>query len=185
MAVKGKLLNNPVTGQSIKFIQTSGDTRGELLEMETVYYAKSTEPVEHYHPYQAEDFLVEEGELRVKLNGEVYTLKAGDKLHLPANTTHAMWNSSNRKAVVNWQVRPAMDTEYMFETTWGLAAEGKVNKKGMPNILQIALTVGKFSDVFRMVKPSYTAQKIIFGILTPFAYLAGYRPTYSKYISKG
>jgi quercetin dioxygenase-like cupin family protein len=132
MAVKGKVLNNPVTGQSIKFIQTSADTHGELLEVETVYNAKSTEPVEHYHPYQTEDFVILEGEVRVKLNGEINTLKAGDTLHIPANTTHAMWNSGTKKAVVNWQIRPAMNTEYMFETTWGLAADGKVNKKGMP-----------------------------------------------------
>ncbi|WP_205780557.1 hypothetical protein [Mucilaginibacter limnophilus] len=70
----------------------------------------------------------------------------------------------------------------MFETTWGLAADGKVNKNGMPNILQVALTLSKYSDIFRTVKPSYVTQKIVFGILSPIAYLLGYRATYKKYI---
>ncbi|RYZ96744.1 MAG: cupin domain-containing protein [Sphingobacteriaceae bacterium] len=184
MAYKGKALVNPVTGQSIKFLQTRSDTGGQLLEMETTYNARSTEPLAHYHPYQDEDFKVLDGEVRVKLNGEIITLKAGYTLNIPANQTHAMWNDSDKKAVVNWQVRPAMNTEYLFETTWGLAADGKVNKKGMPNILQLALTINKYSDVFRTIKPPLVVQKIMFGVLTPVAYLLGYRPTYKKYIYK-
>ncbi|GAA4319936.1 hypothetical protein GCM10023149_18930 [Mucilaginibacter gynuensis] len=182
MAYSGKILKNPVTGQHIKFIQTYNDTQGKLLEMESTYHARSTEPPEHYHPYQSEDFEVLEGELRVRIDGEIRTLKPGDTLHIPPNKVHAMWNDNSTKAVINWQVRPAMQTEYLFETTWGLAADGKVNDKGMPNILQLALTVNKFSDVFRLIKPPYLVQKIGFGVLTPFAYLLGYKPTYKKYI---
>lgn len=182
MAYKGKILINPITGQNLKFLQTAKDTDGQLLEMESTFKAGSQQPIEHYHPYQNEDFKVLEGELLVKLGNELRTIKAGDTLHIPANQPHAMWNASNANAVVNWQVRPAMDTEYMFETTWGLAADGKVNKKGMPNILQVALTLRKFSGIFRTVKPSYNAQKFVFGILSPIAYLLGYRATYKKYI---
>ncbi|RYD88195.1 MAG: cupin domain-containing protein, partial [Sphingobacteriales bacterium] len=112
MAYKGKIITNPITGQSIKFIQTNGDTGGALLEMETTYNVRSLEPIEHYHPYQDEDFVVLEGEVRVKVNGEVLTLEAGTTLHIPAYQSHALWNDGNTKAVVNWQVRPAMTTEY-------------------------------------------------------------------------
>ncbi|RYY35654.1 MAG: cupin domain-containing protein [Sphingobacteriaceae bacterium] len=182
MAYKDKVLINPVTGQNIKFIQTRNDTNGLLLEMETTYKAGSQIPLEHYHPHQHEDFKVLDGEIYVKLDGELRVLKTGDTLHIPANSVHAMWNPGATKAVVNWQVRPALDTEYMLETTWGLAADGKVNKKGMPHILQVALTLRKFSETFRSVKPSYTVQKVVFAILTPVAYLLGYRPVYKKYI---
>ncbi|WP_205780556.1 cupin domain-containing protein [Mucilaginibacter limnophilus] len=111
MACKGKLLINPVTGQNIKFIQTTKDTSGQLLEMESTFKAGSQQPIEHYHPYQHEDFKVLEGELQVKIGSERRTLRSGDSLHIPANQPHAMWNVSTAKAVVNWQVRPAMDTE--------------------------------------------------------------------------
>ncbi|RCH53827.1 cupin domain-containing protein [Mucilaginibacter hurinus] len=182
MAYKGKILNNPVTGQSIKFLQTNSDTCGQLLEIETTYSASSTEPPAHVHPYQDEYFTVLDGELRVKLGGELIALRAGDALYIPANQPHAMWNDSAEKTVVNWQVRPAMTTEYLFETTWGLAADGKVNKRGMPNLLQAAITVNKYSDVFRFVKPPFRVQKFCFYLLTPVAYLFGYRATYKKYI---
>ncbi len=53
--------------------------------------------------------------------------KAGDRLHIPAKTPHAMWNNGPAIAVTNWQVRPALNMEHFFETTIGLAADGKTN----------------------------------------------------------
>ncbi|MRG44486.1 cupin domain-containing protein [Chitinophaga sp. SYP-B3965] len=183
MAYPSKVITNPKNGMSLKFLQTAKDTNGALLEMEATYQPQSTEPPFHYHPYQAEDFLIIAGEMKLRMNGESRILKAGDRLHIPANTPHSMYNNGPAIAVTNWQVRPALNMEQFFETTIGLAADGKTNANGVPNILQAALTVNKFSSVFRMVKPPYLVQKIIFGVLTPFAYLFGYKPTYKKYLN--
>jgi hypothetical protein len=109
-------------------------------------------------------------------------LKEGDTLHIPPGTHHAMWNNSNVITVINWQVRPAMNTEYLLETITGLAHDGKTNEQGMPGILQVAATVHHFSGVFRLSKPPYVVQRILFGVLAPVAYLLGYRAVYRKYI---
>ncbi|MBD2755444.1 cupin domain-containing protein [Spirosoma validum] len=182
MAYANKTISNNVTGQTIRFIKTAKDTDGELLEMESTYTAQSTEPAEHYHPKQVEDFTVLSGELTVRIDGKTKTLRPGDKLHVPQNTVHSMWSQTDKNVVVNWQVRPAMDTEYFFETVMGLAQDGKVSAKGMPPILQVVLMVTRFSKVFRLTKPGPVVQKIVFTLLTPLAYLAGYRPTYRKYL---
>ncbi|MBL7792331.1 MAG: cupin domain-containing protein [Saprospiraceae bacterium] len=182
MAFKNKIIRNPVTGQDIKFIQTARDTGGQLLEMETTYNEYSREPVPHYHPFQKEDFTVIEGEVTVRIDGQLSVLKPGDKLHIPKNKIHSMWNNTDQKTVVNWQVRPAMETEYLLETGMGLANDGKTNANGMPNILQVALMANKFAGVFRLAKPPFVVQKILFIILTPIAYLSGYRPTYRRYL---
>ena len=52
MAYKGKFISNPVTGQSIRFLQTREDTAGDLLEMEASFQPNSVEPIPHYHPKQ-------------------------------------------------------------------------------------------------------------------------------------
>jgi hypothetical protein len=150
--------------------------------METTYRGHSREPVAHYHPSQDEDFKVLRGEVAVRLDGALKTLRTGDTLHIPRGTVHAMWNRSDREAVVNWQVRPALDTENFFEVTTGLAMDGKTKSNGMPRLLQVALTIKKYHHLFRMAKPSYPVQKIVFTLLSPVAYLLGYRATYSKYI---
>ena len=182
MAVRNKTIWNPKTGQGIRFIQTAKDTAGALLEMESTFAAKSKEPPAHYHPCQDEDFTVLSGELTVKIDGHVKTLRHGDNLLISRNTVHAMWNSSEGPTVVNWKVRPAMNSENLFETFTGLAADNKTNEDGVPGILQAALTVHAFSREFRLEKPSYLVQRVIFGILTPIAILLGYKPVYKKYL---
>jgi quercetin dioxygenase-like cupin family protein len=182
MAYPGKVISNSKTGQSIKFIKTGKETNGQLLEMVSNFKAHSVEPVQHYHPYQQEDFIILSGELSVRMNDEIKVLKQGKTLHIPINVAHSMWNNSNTDAIVNWKVRPAMDTEYLLETGTGLANDGKVNDKGMPNILQVALMANKFSNVYRLTKPPYLLQKVLFILLTPIAYLMGFKPMYKKYI---
>lgn len=182
MAYKGKIISNKKTGQQISFLQTADDTGGELLEMESLFQPSSIEPVPHYHPYQEEYFTVLEGEISVRINGQLQVLKKGDKLHLKKKQVHSMWNHSENIARVNWKVMPALDTEYFFENGIGIANEKKTNGQGMPGLLQIVLLANKFSNVYRVAKPRYTIQKILFTALTPFSYLAGYRSCYKEFV---
>ena len=183
MAYKNKTIRNPVTGQEIRFIQTSKDSNGQLLEMESTYNALSKEPASHYHPYQDEFFTIISGEMTIRLDGEErHTLQAGDTFEIPRNQIHAMWNAASQKAVVNWQVRPALNTEQLLETIMGLATDGKCNKKGMPGILQVALTSGQFNKELRLLSPPLLIQKIVFSVLRPFALMAGYKASYAQYL---
>lgn len=182
MAYPSKVVTNPITGQSIKFIQTSRDTQGLLLEMESTYQPHSTEPMPHFHPQQEEHFKVLSGSVSVRLNGDLKVLNAGDTLTIFPNQVHSMWNHSKEKAVLNWQVRPALDTEYFLEMGMGLAQAGKVKADGMPNLLQSVVLVTRFKNVYRLAKPGPIVQKIVFSILAPFARLIGYRAIYREYL---
>jgi quercetin dioxygenase-like cupin family protein len=183
MAYSNKTIRNSVTGQDIRFLQTARDTYGQLLEMESTYQPQSMEPAPHYHPYQVEDFRVLSGEITVRIEGQEQVLKQGDIVHIPKNKVHSMWNDSAEEAVVNWQVRPALETEYLLETAAGLANDGKTNAAGMPSILQVALMASRYDAEFRLARPPYFVQRVLFLILTPFAYLAGYQPTYEPYLA--
>ncbi|MGM9508411.1 cupin domain-containing protein [Larkinella sp. GY13] len=182
MAHKGKEIRNPKTGQVIQFVQTQADTNGQLLELITTYEAHSKEPMAHYHPHQDEYFEVLQGALTVRLGGDLQTLQPGDKIQIRKNTVHSMWNATDDKTVVAWKTIPAMDTEYLLELNTGLASDGKTNADGVPGLLQVALMMNHFDQVFRLAKPPFAVQKIVFGLLTPFALLLGYRPFYRKYL---
>ncbi|GAB3165843.1 cupin domain-containing protein [Telluribacter humicola] len=182
MAYQNKTISNPRTHQTIRFLRTGKDTNGQLLEMEATYNAFSKEPAAHYHPHQEEEFIVLEGEMTVRIDGDLRVLTKGDKLHVPKNKVHSMWNNTTTKTVVNWKVRPALETEHLLETLHGLANDGKTNEAGMPSLLQVAVLIDKYNHVMRLAKPSYAVQKSLFTILTPFAYLLGYKPTDKKYL---
>ncbi len=183
MAYKNKYISNTLTGQSYRFVRTARDTNGKLLEMESTFRPGSTEPPAHYHPHQTEDFTMLVGELTVRVEGQLINLRAGDTLRVPPNTVHSMWNASDTLATVNWQVKPALETEFFFETITGLVNEGNVRPNGMPPLLQLTLIANHFSSVFRLAKPSYALQRAFFGIIAPIARLVGYRATYDRYLN--
>lgn len=183
MAHANKTIRNPKTGQVIRFIRTSRDTNGQWLDMEATFPARSIEPAAHYHPQQDEDFTVVAGELTVQIDRQTKTLRPGDTLHVPRHKVHSMWNGSDAETIVNWQVRPALATEYFFETAFGLATDGKTGPTGRPPLLQTALVARHFSTVYRLAKPPRVIQWVIFGLLAPLAYAVGYRPTYQRYLS--
>jgi quercetin dioxygenase-like cupin family protein len=182
MAYKNKTIYNDITRNSIKFLQTGSNTFGRLLEMEATYSAHSKEPPSHYHPYQSEEFTILSGELSVRINGQMNILTEGQKLYISSNTVHSMWNNTETRTVVNWKVKPALDTEDFFETLYGLANDGKTNEEGRPAFLQTIITARKFANVFRLSRPPYFIQQTLFSILSPVAHLFGFRPVYKKYI---
>lgn len=182
MAYRNKEISNPISGQRIRFLQTREDTDGRLLEMESHFAPNSVEPVPHYHPFQDEFFVVEEGSISIRVNRQVKVLNKGEQFHIPAKTVHSTWNHSGKNAMVNWKVQPAMETEYFLETGMGLATEGKVNEKGMPALLQSILLLQRYKKVYRLARPPYFIQKILTTVLAPIAKIKGYRSGYQHYV---
>lgn len=182
MAYANKTISNPATGQEIRFVHTARDTGGRLLEMESHFQPHSLEPIPHYHPLQTEYFTALSGAIVVRLGAVIKVLKAGETLRIPPHTVHSMWNPFEEKAVVSWKMEPALDTEYFLETGMGLAREGKTGKNGMPPLLQVALLANRYDKVFRLASPPYWVQKTLFALLTPLAWLRGYRASYAKYL---
>ncbi|HEX2534172.1 MAG TPA: cupin domain-containing protein [Chitinophagaceae bacterium] len=182
MAYKGKTIRNPQTGQSIRFLQTEKDTGGRLLEMESALRPGSQPPPMHYHPAQSEWFTFLEGTVTVRTASGTRTYGAGDTLQVPAGRPHAMWNEGEVPAKMRWRVEPALDTEYLLETTMGLAGDGRTNRSGMPGLLQTALLLRRFAPVYRPAGPPFLLLQLLFSFLAPIAYLRGLRPTYRKYL---
>lgn len=79
-------------------------------------------------------------------------------------------------------MRPALDTEYFMEIAAGLANDGKMSAKGKPKLLQSAVLMNRFSNVFRLTKPPYAVQKVMFGILGIAAWVMGYRGWNKSYV---
>ena len=169
-------LANPVTGMTLRILQSAEETGGKLLEMEAGYPAGSSRPPEHLHPRQEERFTILEGGMRAVVGGVQCDLAVGDSLTLPAGTLHAMWNPGPGSARVRWQVRPALGTQQFFSTVFALAARGQVNADGVPGPLELALLMPHFRDEIRVTSPPAWMQRLVFGALAPLARLLGRCP---------
>src|SRR5215213_7748783 len=179
MAKAGDEIFNPRTGQRVIFLQTGAETNGELLCSESYYpFAGAVEP-EHVHPLQESGAEVISGSLCFRVDGEERQLRAGESITIPANTPHFFWNDAQEEEAhfIGW-FRPALEIDRFFESFFGLAQDGKLNEKGLPSMLQLAVMVPRFGDEIRLTSPPWAVQRATVGMLAPIAKLLGYRPEY-------
>ncbi len=174
----GEVFENPVTRERAKIMElpwqnTEGRAVAELTALPGARVAG-----EHMHPALHESFSVLEGELTVVRDGQRSTLRPGERAHIDPGVWHDWFNETNVDAVVRVEITPGERFAHMIETLFGLAREGHVNSKGMPNLLQLALTAQEFSDVIVLRKPPPSVQRVVFDALGPIARRRGYRATY-------
>ena len=95
-------------------------------------------------------------------------------------TPHKFWNAGGDTLRFRAEVRPALEFESLIETMFGLAVDGKTNKKGMPSPLRLAVVANHHFDVVRLPKIPHTVQKtaLLPGALRGRA--LGFRPTYES-----
>ena len=174
----GDTIHNPVTGERITFLATSGDTNGEAVVIETVVQPDGCVAAAHVHPSQSERFAVKSGTLGLKAGREKQTLRAGEIATVEAGTAHRFWNAGNEPVVFVCEVRPALQFESLLETMFALAADGKTNRKGMPNLLRLAVIADAHFDTVQLPFPPAWMQKAGLVLAAPVARLLGYEATY-------
>jgi mannose-6-phosphate isomerase-like protein (cupin superfamily) len=175
----GDTIHNPVTGERITFLATSSDTEGEAVVIETVVQPDGFVAAAHVHPQQSERFAVVDGTLGIKVGGKKLTLGPGDVHVVEPGTPHRFWNAGEANVRFVCEVRPALRFESLLETMFALAADGKTNRKGMPNPLRLAVIAQAHFDTVRLPFPPAWLQKAGLALGAPLGRGIGYRPTYT------
>jgi quercetin dioxygenase-like cupin family protein len=181
MASTGDELRHPVTGERIVWRKVARDTGGALLQADLFALPKASPAAPHVHPRQEERFEVLAGSLRVSIGGIESSLGVGEVAVVPPGTPHTWWNVGDDEAHVLADVRPALRTEMFFETLFGLAADGKTDRRGLPAPLQLATLVTEFRDEVHLARPPVIVQRLLFVPLAAVGRLAGYRGWYPRY----
>jgi quercetin dioxygenase-like cupin family protein len=174
----GQTLTNPVTGETLVFRTTSADSKGERVVVETLVEPNGAVAAAHVHPAQDELFEVLGGEVEFRLGKQTLVVKPGDRVLVPAGTPHRFRNVGAETAHFVCEITPALEFEQLIETMFSLAADGKVNRKGLPNPLRLAVIARHhFGDV-RLPFPPAWIQRLGLALGAPIGRLVGYRPTY-------
>jgi mannose-6-phosphate isomerase-like protein (cupin superfamily) len=174
----GDMLENPITGERLLFRKTSSDTGGEAIVLETFVKPGGFVAAAHVHPHQEERFEVLGGSVGFRLGREELVAGPGERLTVPAGTPHRFWNAGEEEARFACEVRPALQFEQLIETMFALAAEGKTNRKGMPNPLRLAVIANATFDTVRLPFPPAWVQRMGLAIGAPIGTLLGYEPVY-------
>lgn len=178
MAKRGDVIENPITGERMQFVQTAEDTDGGLLQLMLTVKPKGFVAAAHIHPIQEERILVKSGTLRLRAGDEESLLTKGQTGVIARGTQHVWWNDGADELNALVEFRPALQIEDLFISLFALAMDGKTNQTGVPKLLQIAVMGRKYQHEIYLASPSIETQKILFRSIAWIGRLMGYRADY-------
>jgi mannose-6-phosphate isomerase-like protein (cupin superfamily) len=153
-----RVLVNPIYKDKATVLKTSDETNGEYSLGQLEVYPGGGNGM-HIHTAFTETFTAIKGTLGVMLRDKKIYLTPGDSLTVPLQTPHHFFNDNKEAIVCNIKLQPGHDGfEKGIAIAYGLATDGKVNKKGVPkSIAHLALVM--------MLTDTYPAG--ILGLLRP------------------
>jgi mannose-6-phosphate isomerase-like protein (cupin superfamily) len=144
MARAGEEIFNPVTGERIRFLRTSADTGGALLEMEDTWTRPGHRAAEHVHPDMEERWDVLSGSAAFRIGGVESRAGPGDVVVAPPGTPHLAWNPGEGEVRLRIEMRPALRWEELVERLFALASEGRTDARGVPEPALLAELVREY-----------------------------------------
>jgi quercetin dioxygenase-like cupin family protein len=141
-----KVIYNPIFKDTVTFIKTSRETRGQISEMEVILGPGGGNPI-HKHTAFTETFTVLDGQLRLHLDGKELILNKGESVIVMVGQAHRFYNTSEAPALFNLKFIPGhTGAENMLRIMYGLARDGKTNKSGIPKNVNALVVAGDLGD---------------------------------------
>jgi mannose-6-phosphate isomerase-like protein (cupin superfamily) len=178
MARPGDVIEHPISGETMVFLQTGEDTGGELLQVDLFVRPEGTPGASQIHPQQEKRFVVRRGWMMLRVDGKLQVLGAGDEAVVPAGTPHVWWNCGFDELNAILELRPAGRYEEVVSTLFGLAKAGQVNDRGEPGLLQKAVTFDEYRDTLQLTDYGPIHQRFAIPALAALGRSLGLRPEY-------
>jgi quercetin dioxygenase-like cupin family protein len=156
-------ISNPISGETITFLQTARDTGGKLVELGFAVAPGGAPPAAHVHPRQTETFAVSQGRCRVSVDGVQRELGPGEVVSVPPGASHTWAAVSELQMTVT--LEPALRADEFFEDLFALANAGRVNRQGLPTPLHFAVLLDDYRDLVYLSGPPVGLQKAATAIL--------------------
>jgi quercetin dioxygenase-like cupin family protein len=166
-------LRNPPAGEQIVFRRRADETAGELLEFDWCF-SPGGSVAPHVHPCQEEAFEILSGRAWFRVGRRRREAGPGERLAVAPGTVHSWGSAGEGDLWARIRIRPALRTEGIFDAMFGFAREGRVDRRGRPSPLQLALLLDEFRDELRMPWLPWPAQRALIAPLAAIARRRGH-----------
>jgi mannose-6-phosphate isomerase-like protein (cupin superfamily) len=191
MATTEIWFDNPAVGQRSRIITLPGETAGRGFVLEYINRPRAGEfavPA-HVHSSYLETFEILQGRARYRLGSDEKTAVVGERVVMPPRVPHVHpWSDSDEELHVRQiadadppDLRGLNASLQAAITIQGLATAGRVNAKGLPSLLQLAVLVETTMPATYLAGPPIVLQRVLFGVLGGVGRLAGYKTAYPEY----
>jgi quercetin dioxygenase-like cupin family protein len=180
---RGEVFENPTTGERVVILTDPNQHPDRVLVGHLFVAPGGRVAAEHFHPTLTERFHVLRGQVGFMIDGRERVLASGDSARVAPGVRHDWWQVGAETAEVVVEVAPGDRFVEMVGTMFGLARDGKVNRKGMPSLLQLAVSASAYRDVIVFTSPPPAVQRPIFFVLAQIGHTAGLKPSYERYLT--
>jgi mannose-6-phosphate isomerase-like protein (cupin superfamily) len=160
MAEKGRIVENPVTGERFRWHLTEADTGGRLVRAEVWVRPGGGVFVEHLHPQSEERFEVLCGRMIVEQDGEPSVLLAGERARIPAGVPHRWRNGGDEELHLFLDVDDPCGFEHMIEDAFAAARAGRTSADGRLRLLPGAALLRAHGRNTRPTSPPLAIQHV-------------------------
>ncbi len=179
---RGQVFSNPVTGERALLL-TDPETHPDRTLVAHLFVSPGGRvAAPHVHPVATERFHVLAGRVGFQVGGRHSELEAGQSCDVPPGTSHDWWQVGEEEAQVLVEVTPGERFVRIIATTFGLARDGRVDARGLPHLLQAAVSLTAYRDTVVFASPPSPVQRLLFGGLAPLGRLVGKQPVYPQYL---
>ena len=182
---------NPNVGQRSRIVTLPGETGGRRFVLDYVDkpFAGEHAVPPHVHTAYTETFEILKGRARYRLGTETRTAVPGDRVVMPPMVSHVHpWSDSAEELHVR-QTADASPADLAglnaslqaAITIQALAKAGRVNAKGLPNLLQLGVLIETTMPATYLAGPPMALQRVLFAALGWMGRAAGYKTAYPEY----
>lgn len=151
---------NPLYKDTITFLKTTKETGGDhSLHLLTLQPGGANPP--HIHTAFTETFTAVEGILGLRLRNKTVFLRPGESYVVQKKELHNFFNPNGKTIVFRVKFMPGHEgMEYALRIAYGLASDGRTNKKGMPRSLSVAALLMDMSNSY-MTGPAIVLRPVL------------------------
>jgi mannose-6-phosphate isomerase-like protein (cupin superfamily) len=180
--------DNVPMGQRTRLVTLPFETAGRSFVREYItrpHMGKYAIP-EHFHPTWTETFDILRGRARYRLGWEEREAGPGEQVVLPPRVSHLHpWSASDEELHVRHtavadpaDLRGLTASLQAILTIFALAGPGRVNRRGVPALLQLAVLAKSTMPATYVPGLPPSLQRILIGVLAALGHFGGYRVTY-------
>ena len=155
MAKPGDVLEHPITGERISFLETSEQTGGAYTRLRLEVGAGGIVIAPHIHPRLDERYEIISGDWEIALGGVERRLGPGECLLIPAGAIHSCRTAGGEEAATVIELSPSLTAEAFLESWFGLGQDGLGDPStGIPPQPWLALLLTEYGpDVAHPAEP--------------------------------
>lgn len=141
-----RTITNPIFKDTVTFLKTAAETNGIYSEYDVTLMPGGGNPP-HIHSRFVETFTALSGNLGLKLGRKTLILHPGESFAVPIGTIHNFFNPGAEMIRFRIRFDPGFEGfDQMIRILYGLARDGKTNRRGIPKSLAAIAIAGELGD---------------------------------------